>query len=70
MTTTNTVGAAIGRILRLMHEGDAKTLFELYQSAQDPIVHAWAAMAVERTRFNLDAATHDARLCEEKLSAS
>lgn len=67
---TNAVGAAIRRILHLMHEGDAKTLFELYQSAQDPIVHAWAAMAVERTRFNLDAATHDARLCEEKLSAT
>ncbi len=49
-----------------MGDADVTALFELYKS-KDPIVHGFAAMAIERTRFNLDAATKDAKVCENSL---
>ena len=57
----------IRRILQAMQDADAPMLIQLYQSASDPIVHIWAAMALERVHFNLDAATTDASLCEKAL---
>ncbi len=65
---TDTAGNRdIQRILRAMREADAPALIKLYQGASDPIVHIWAAMALERVHYNLDAATADARLCEKTL---
>lgn len=57
----------LGAIWKAMQNADAPALIRLYQEASDPIVHVWAAMALERVHFNLDAATADARLCERSL---
>jgi len=54
------------KVWKAMAEADTITLFDLYAS-KDPIVHAFAAMAIERTRFNLDAASKIAQTCEEAL---
>lgn len=54
-------------IWKAMQNADAGTLTKLYQDSGDPIVHVWAAMALERVHFNLDAASADARLCEQSL---
>jgi len=59
--------AAIDEILKAMQLGDAPTLTTLYQSTSEPVVHVWAAMALERVHFNLDAATADAKICEQNL---
>jgi len=57
---------SLSKVFKAMNEADASSLFDLYQS-KDPIVHALAAMAIERTRFNLDAASKDAKICEDRL---
>lgn len=54
-------------IWKAMQNADAPALVKLYQQASDPIVHVWAAMALERVHFNLDAASTDAQLCEQSL---
>ena len=54
------------KVWKAMAEADTITLFDLYAS-KDPIVHAVAAMAIERTRFDLDAANKIARTCEDAL---
>ena len=59
--------AGLRDVLKAMNEADSKTLFDLYQS-KDPIVHVFAAIAIERTRFNLEAASKDAKVCEDSLS--
>ena len=59
----------LSRIYKAMADADTATLFELYKS-KDPIVHAFAAMAIERTRFNLEAASKDATVCEDSLFQS
>jgi len=58
---------AIDAILKAMQQGDASTLTTLYQSTSEPVVHVWAVMALERVHFNLDAATADAKVCEQNL---
>lgn len=55
------------RVWQAMQHADAPTLVDLYKGASDPIVHVWAAMALERVHFNLDAATADAKVCEQSL---
>jgi len=60
----------IRRILQAMMNADGQTLVHLYQSASDPVTHIWAAMALERLHFNLDAATADAERCEQTLQES
>ncbi|WP_157956451.1 aspartyl protease family protein [Dyella sp. C11] len=50
-----------------MQKADAATLTQLYQTATDPVVHVWTAMALERVHFNLDAASADAKACEDAL---
>jgi len=57
------------RIYQAMSDADTATLFDLYKS-KDSIVHAFAAMAIERTRFNLEAASKDAKVCEDSLFQS
>ena len=59
--------ADLSVIWKAMQSADAPALVKLYQEASDPIVHVWAAMALERVHFNLDAASADARLCEQSL---
>jgi len=59
--------AAIDEILKAMQQGDAPTLITLYRSTSEPVVHVWAAMALERVHFNLDAASADAKVCEQNL---
>jgi hypothetical protein len=58
--------ASLRGVLKAMREADTKALFDLYNS-KDPIVHVFAAIAIERTRFNLDAANKDAKVCEDNL---
>jgi len=50
-----------------MQTADAATLTQLYQTTTDPIVRVWTAMALERVHFNLDAASADAKTCENAL---
>jgi len=57
------------KVYTAMGEADSAALFALYKS-KDPIVHVLAAMAIERTHFNLDAASKDAQICEDNLSQS
>ena len=57
----------LGAIWKAMQNADAPALLKLYQEASDPIVHIWAAMALERVHFNLEAASADATLCEQSL---
>ncbi|WP_430390092.1 aspartyl protease family protein [Dyella sp. 20L07] len=59
--------ADLTAIGKAMQGADAPTLIKLYQESKDPIVHVWAAMALERVHFNLDAATADALTCERSL---
>ena len=59
--------AAIGTTLKAMQEADLPTLVRLYQTSTEPVAHIWAAMALERVHFNLDAASADARICEQDL---
>lgn len=54
-------------ILKAMQSADADALTKLYQENQDPVIHVWSAMVLERVRFNLDAASADARTCENAL---
>lgn len=58
--------AGLRSVLKAMNEADTATLFDLYKS-KDPIVHVFAAIAIERTRFNLEAADKDAKICEDSL---
>jgi clan AA aspartic protease (TIGR02281 family) len=67
--TAATEKAALEKILKAMNEADTRTLFDLYQS-KDTIVHAFAAIAIERTRFNLEASSKDAKICEDSLFES
>lgn len=60
-------GASVRGILKAMEAGDAKTLADLYASSKDPVTHVWAAMALERVHFNLNAATADAKVCQLDL---
>lgn len=46
---------------------DLQTLTQLYEHPSSDISKALAAMALERVRYNLDASTKDAKLCEESL---
>ena len=55
------------QILQYVGDADTKSLLDLYQSTHDPVIHAITAMAVERTRFNLEAASKDAQICEDSL---
>ena len=59
--------AAIRTTLKAMQEADLPTLVRLYQTSTEPVAHIWAAMALERVHFNLDAASADARICEQDL---
>ncbi|MFT3792648.1 MAG: retropepsin-like aspartic protease [Rudaea sp.] len=59
----------LDKIFKAMGEADSSVLFDLYAS-KDSIVHVLAAMAIERTRFNLDAASKDATVCEDNLLRS
>jgi clan AA aspartic protease (TIGR02281 family) len=61
------IRTSINTLLRAMQSGDAQTAVQLYQSSSDPIVHVWAAMVLERMRFNLDAASKDAETCQQAL---
>ncbi|MET3650331.1 aspartyl protease family protein [Dyella japonica] len=54
-------------ILKAMQSADAEALTRLYKESQDPVIHVWSAMALERVRFNLDAASADASTCENAL---
>jgi len=54
-------------VWKAMQSADADTLSKLYRDNPNPVVHVWAAMALERVRFNLDAASADARACESAL---
>jgi predicted aspartyl protease len=54
-------------VMAAIEVGDAPSLLKLYQDSNDPIVHVWSAMALERVHFNLPAATSDATLCEQNL---
>ena len=65
-----TASREINQILEWMRDANVHAMLDLYQSASDPVVHVWAAMAIERTHFNLDAASRDAQLCEKTLSTS
>lgn len=59
--------AAIQTALKAMQTADLPTIVRLYQSSAEPVAHVWAAMALERIHFNLDAASADARICERDL---
>ncbi len=65
-----TASKQINQILEWLRDANVHAMLDLYQSATDPVVHVWAAMAIERTHFNLDAASRDAQLCEKTLSTS
>ncbi len=62
-----TENADIRRLLEAVNQADTKTLFDLYEPSHGVIVHALAAMAIERTRYNLDASNKDAEICENDL---
>jgi predicted aspartyl protease len=59
--------AAITATLKAMQGADLPTLVQFYQNSNEPVAHIWAAMALERIHFNLDAASADARICEQDL---
>lgn len=59
--------ADVQAVRKAMQSADSETLTRLYRDSPDPIVHVWSAMALERVRFNLDAASTDARACESAL---
>jgi hypothetical protein len=61
--------STVQRVQQAMLDADVPALAGLYRSP-DPIAHVWAAMALERVHFKLDAAAADAKVCEDALFAS
>lgn len=59
--------ATIRSLLKAMQQGDEAAALDIYRSATDPAAHVWAAMVLERIHFRLDAASADAKLCEDDL---
>jgi hypothetical protein len=59
--------APLATLLEAMRAGDDTAAMRIYRTTTDPATHVVAAMVVERIHFNLDAASADARLCEDNL---
>ncbi|WP_078059650.1 retropepsin-like aspartic protease [Xanthomonas massiliensis] len=59
---------SLATIEKAMGEADEATLQRIHDENHDSITHIWAVMALERVRFNLDAANRAAQACQDTLS--